>query len=66
MFEILKATEEPIRRTHLIYRTQINHYQLQSYLNMLLGFGMIEPVTKPFKGFLITEKGRTLLQLFNY
>ena len=66
MFDFLDACREPVKRTHLIYRLQINHYQFQSYARMLLKFGMIEEIHKPVAGFLITTKGRTLLEIFNY
>jgi predicted transcriptional regulator len=62
----LDAAREPIKKTHLIYQLQINHYQLQSYVKMLLKFGMIEEITKPFSGFVITQKGLTLLEMFDY
>jgi predicted transcriptional regulator len=64
--EFLDAAREPIKKTHLIYQLQINHYQLQSYVKMLLKFGMIKEITDPFSGFIITQKGLTLLELFDY
>jgi predicted transcriptional regulator len=63
--EFLGACREPIKKTHLIYQLQINHYQLQSYVKMLLKFGMIQEITKPFSGFVITQKGLTLLEMFD-
>ena len=45
---------------------QINHYQLQGYVKMLLKFGMIEEITEPFSGFVITHKGLILLEMFDY
>jgi predicted transcriptional regulator len=44
---------------------KINHYQLLSYIDMLKRFGMIEEVSAPFNGFVITEKGRTFLKIIN-
>jgi predicted transcriptional regulator len=64
--EFLGACREPVKKTHLIYRLQINHYQVQSYVKMLLKFGMIEEITEPFSGFIITQKGLTLLEMFDY
>ena len=65
IFEFLEACKEPRKKTHLIYQLQINHYQLQSYLKMLLQFGMIEEIQKPKAGFIVTQKGLALLEMFD-
>ncbi|HEY7734170.1 MAG TPA: winged helix-turn-helix domain-containing protein [Nitrososphaera sp.] len=65
MFELLAAATEPAKKTHLLFRTKINYYQLVRYLDLLTGLGMLEAVSEPFEGYMITEKGRTALQLFN-
>jgi predicted transcriptional regulator len=65
LVDFLNIASEPVKKTHVIYSLQINHYQFQSYLNMLLKFGMIEQIERPFKGLLITQKGRMLLEIFN-
>jgi predicted transcriptional regulator len=65
ILEILKACNEPVKRTHLIYLAKINHYQLVSYLEMLQKKGMVMTITKPFPGYIITKKGKTLLKLFD-
>lgn len=64
--EFLDGTREPVRKTHLLYRLQINHHQVQNYIQMLLKFGMIREVSDPFVGFLITEKGLAVLEMFDY
>lgn len=66
LIDFLNIASEPVKKTHVICSLQINHYQFQSYLNMLLKFGMIEQIDKPFKGLLITQKGRMLLDIFNF
>ncbi len=65
MFELLAAASEPAKKTHLLFRTKINYYQLVRYLDLLTGLGMLEAISEPFEGYMITEKGRTALQLFN-
>jgi predicted transcriptional regulator len=65
MFELLGAATEPAKKTHLLFRTKINYYQLVRYLGLLTSLGMLEAVSEPFEGYMITEKGRTALQLFN-
>jgi predicted transcriptional regulator len=65
LLELLEATNEPTKKTHLIYRLRINYYQLTRYLDLLLKLEMVEEVSKPFEGFAITEKGRIMRSLFN-
>jgi predicted transcriptional regulator len=65
MFELLAAATEPAKKTHLLFRTKINYYQLIRYLDLLSGLGMLEAISDPFEGYVITEKGRTALRLFN-
>ncbi len=66
MFELLAAATEPAKKTHLLFRTKINYYQLVRYLELLTSLGMLEAVSEPFEGYMITEKGRTALRLFNW
>ena len=65
LLELLDATSEPTKKTHLIYRLRINYYQLTRYLDLLLKLEMVEEVSSPFEGYLITEKGRIMQSLFN-
>jgi len=65
LLELLKETKEPVKKTHILYRTRINYYQLSRYLNLLLKLNMVEEVTNPLEGFRITDKGRTVLSLFS-
>lgn len=65
LLQLLDATSEPIKKTHLIYRLRINYYQLTRYLDMLLKLDMVQEVSSPFEGYAITEKGRTMRSLFS-
>ena len=65
LLELLDATSEPTKKTHLIYRLRINYYQLTRYLDLMLKLEMIEEVSTPFEGYAITEKGRIMRSLFN-
>ena len=65
VLELLEATSEPIKKTHLIYRLRINYYQLTRYLDLLLKLDMVEEVSSPFDGYAITEKGRIMRSLFS-
>ena len=64
LLSILEITNEPIKKTHILYSAKINFYQLTKYLDLLLKISMIEEVKYPFEGYKITEKGRILLNLF--
>jgi predicted transcriptional regulator len=61
---ILDIASAPVKKTHILYRANINYYQLTRYLDLLLGLGMLEQINEPYKGYRITEKGRQMLQLF--
>jgi predicted transcriptional regulator len=66
ILEMLRICMEPTKKTHLIFMAKLNHYQLLGYVELLQKFGMIEEISAPIKGFVITEKGRKLLRLFDY
>lgn len=63
LLELLRATEEPVKKTHLLYKARINYYQLTRLVTLLLKLEMIRPIVEPFEGYAITEKGRMLLKL---
>lgn len=65
LLELLEATSEPTKKTHLIYRLRINYYQLTRYLDLLLKLDMVQEVSSPFEGYAITEKGRVMRSLFD-
>ena len=65
LLELLEATNEPTKKTHLIYRLRINYYQLTRYLDLLLKLDMVKEISSPFEGYAITEKGRVMRSLFN-
>src|SRR5262245_30583627 len=64
ILELLIASAEPVKKTHLLYRTKINHAQLSRYLSFLLELGMMREISEPFEGFVVSEKGRVVAQLF--
>lgn len=65
LLELLRETTEPVRKTHLLYRTRMNYHQLTHYLGLLQKLDMTEKISQPFEGFRITEKGRILLTLMS-
>ncbi len=48
----------------MLYKANINFYQLTRYLDLLTKVGMIEEVESPFKGYRITEKGQQFIKMF--
>ncbi|MEM2760540.1 MAG: winged helix-turn-helix domain-containing protein [Nitrososphaerales archaeon] len=64
LLEILEMANVPIKKTHILYRANINFNQLTTYLNLLLRLEMIEQTKEPFVGYKITGKGRQMLDLF--
>ena len=63
---ILGIANSTVKKTHILYRANINFYQLTKYLDLLQGLEMIEEVDEPYKGYKTTEKGRQMLELFNH
>ncbi len=64
MLDILNISRTPIKRTHVLYKANINFYQLTRYIDLLTKVGMIEEVQSPFKGYRITEKGLQFIKMF--
>ncbi len=62
---ILDIGNVAVKKTHILYKANINFYQLTRYLNLLLDLGMLEQISQPFNGYRTTEKGRQMLDLFN-
>jgi len=63
MTDLMGNMLQPMRSTHLLYRTNLSYSQLKKYLSSLLNMGLIEELTKPHRAFGITDKGRTFLDL---
>ncbi len=57
---ILEATEEPINKTAIVYKTNINFKLAKKYLDMLQANCLIEK--NPENKYQITDKGKSYLQ----
>ncbi len=55
MASILNEANEGARKTHIMYRCNLSHKQLQAYLKILLRLGLLE---SPSDSFETTLKGR--------
>ena len=64
LLDMLQVCRTPVKKTHILYKANINFYQLTRYLNLLSAVGMIETVKSPFNGYRITEKGSQLINMF--
>lgn len=65
LFNILEIAGSPVKKTHILYRANINSYQLTRYLDFLLRLEMVEQINQPYRGYRITDKGRQALSLFS-
>ncbi len=64
MLKILNISRTPIKRTHILYKANINFYQLTRYLDLLGKLGMIEAIVSPYRSYRITEKGVQFIAMF--
>lgn len=65
IIEILNNCMQPVKKTHLLYKAEINFKQLDRYLNLLMSLGLLKSIAEPFNGYEITPKGKQFLELFN-
>ena len=61
MSDLLEIVKQPRRLTHILYKSNMSYGQLSRYLEEMIGMGFLETKTKPFRAYVITQKG----QLFN-
>ena len=63
MHDILKIVQErggEIKKTHLMYKANLSHNQMKTYLVELIGNGLLEDKTSEKRHrILITKKGRS-------
>lgn len=64
MLNILNLARTPIKRTQILYRANINFYQLTRYLDLLIKVGMIEEKDSPTRNYRTTEKGLEFIKMF--
>ena len=61
MMRILDISRTPIKKTHILYKANINFYQVTKYLDLLTSVSMLEKIEF---GYRITEKGLQFLKMF--
>jgi len=58
MSDLLEIVHQPQRLTHILYKSNMSYGQLSKYLDELSELGFLETIAKPFRAFVITEKGK--------
>ncbi len=61
--DLLMILREPTKLTHVLYRSGMSYTQLIKYLRYLQELEMISEKKKPFRAFVITEKGNVFMNL---
>ncbi len=65
MYDLLEIIHQPQRLTHILYKSNMSYGQLSKYLDDLTELGFLEIQTKPFRAFLITEKGKQFYEMLS-
>lgn len=63
MLKIIQAKGGKIKKTHLMYKANLSHNQMKSYLNNLVKSGLIENLNKN-PGIKVTNKGQDFIMKF--
>lgn len=60
--DILWAIEPGHRKTHIVYKANMNFSRCKRYMDELLGMGLIEVKTRSPPMWTVTERGREFLE----
>lgn len=63
LLRIVEVTATPAKKTHILYKANLNFYQLNRYIDELVRLGFIKEIDIPFKGYVTTEKGKQFLTM---
>ncbi|MCS6767893.1 MAG: winged helix-turn-helix domain-containing protein [Candidatus Nitrosocaldus sp.] len=63
LLRIVEVTATPAKKTHILYKANLNFYQLNRYIDELINLGFIKEMEVPFKGYVATEKGKQFLTM---
>lgn len=61
--DMLSLLSQPMRSTHILYKSNLSYRQMKRYLSSLKEMGLIAELKEPFHSYRITEKGRMFLKL---
>ena len=69
IYDILRLCAKGLKKTHILYRANLSHQQLNKYLAALLKYDLLEAGENEFrttgKGLLFIERFEELLKLVN-
>jgi predicted transcriptional regulator len=65
MIKMLEIMTVPRKKTHILYKANLNYYQLNRYLNELVDRGLVKECEEPYRCYMITEKGKEFLTIMN-
>ena len=64
-FDILSAARQPVRKTHIMYRSNISYKQLDNYLDTLIECDLIKEGSEDgAKVYNVTNRGLIFIELF--
>ena len=61
--DILKLSCESAKKTRILYQANLNHKQLNRYLNVLLEKGLLVKKQTPFRVYQTSEKGHEFINI---
>lgn len=63
--DLLNSMNQPIKLTHILYRTNLGYSQLRKYMDLLVSMGLVQERSEPNRSFVITDKGRMFVELIS-
>ncbi len=64
-FDILSSARQPVRKTHIMYRSNLSYKQLDIYLNTLVDRNLIgEVLEEDARVYKVTSRGLNFMELF--
>ena len=65
MIKMLEIMTVPCKKTHILYKANLNYYQLSRYLNELIDRGLVKEYEESYRYYVVTEKGKEFLTIMN-
>jgi len=62
--DILRLALHGIRKSHIVYKANLNFVLAKKYLDVLLSSELLAKTTEGFRGFTTTEKGVSFIETF--
>jgi len=65
MSDLLEIVQQPQRLTHILYKSNMSYGQLSRYLEDMTEMGFLETKSKPFRAYIITQKGKQFIDMLS-